>query len=176
MNQSDHKKNPDNKHANKHANKPANRPANKRGVSRLAAVQALYQMDISSQGLMEIVSEYEAMRLGQEVDGEQYLDADPSWFRSIVSGVVQHQREIDPQIHSALTNDWPLSRIDTLLRQVLRAGAFELGHRKDVPARVIISEYVDVAKAFYEDEEPKMVNGVLDRVAKSERPKEFEKK
>ncbi len=153
--------------------KAGTRPANKRGVSRLMAVQALYQMDISSQGLMETVTEYEATRLGQEVDGEQYLEADPAWFRSIVSGVVKHQKEIDPQIQSSLTNDWPLSRIDTLLRQVLRAGVFELHYKKDVPSRVIISEYVDVAKAFYEDDEPKMVNGVLDRVAKAERPSEF---
>lgn len=149
------------------------RPANKRGVARLAAVQALYQMEVADARLMDVVAEYENFRLGRELDGEQYLDADAGWFRSVVSGVVEQQRRIDPLIHGALTPDWPLARIDTLLRAILRAAAFELVNRKDVPARVIISEYVDVAKAFYEEDEPGMVNGVLDRIAHDLRPGEF---
>lgn len=142
------------------------KPANKRGAARLAAVQALYQMEVSGASLTEIVAEYENHRLGHEVDGEQYLDADAGWFRSIVAGVVGRQRKIDPVIHDALTPDWPLARLEILLRAILRAAVFELANRADVPARVIINEYVDVSKAFFDEDEPGMVNGVLDRVAR----------
>ncbi len=148
------------------------RTANKRGAARLAAVQALYQMDLTDSRLMDVVAEYENMRLGQEIDGEKYVDADAGWFRGVVAGVVSDQKKIDPMIHAALTPDWPLARIDTLLRATLRAGVFELLNRRDVPARVIITEYVDVAKAFYGEDEPRMVNGVLDRIARDLRPKE----
>jgi N utilization substance protein B len=148
------------------------RTANKRGAARLAAVQALYQMDLTDARLMDVVAEYENMRLGQEIDGEKYVDADAGWFRGVVAGVVEEQKKIDPMIHAALTPDWPLARIDTLLRATLRAGVFELLNRRDVPAKVIISEYVDVAKAFYGEDEPRMVNGVLDRIARDLRPKE----
>ncbi|MEM7300497.1 MAG: transcription antitermination factor NusB [Pseudomonadota bacterium] len=140
--------------------------ANKRGAARLAAVQALYQMDVGGTGVVATVEEFERLRLGQELDGSTYLAADASWFRGLVSGVVADQTKIDPMIHGALTSDWPLSRIDSILRAVLRSAVFELRERKDVPARVIISEYVDVAKAFFEEDEPKMVNGVLDRISR----------
>lgn len=143
------------------------KPANQRGVARLAAVQALYQMDMSGQAVSEILADYAAHRLGSEIDGEQYRDADFDWFKMIVSGVVEHQRALDPEIHQMLTDDWPLSRVDSILRAVLRAGAFELAERKDVPVPVIINEYVDIARAFFEeDEEPKLVNAVLDRLAR----------
>ncbi len=145
------------------------KPANKRGAARLAAVQALYQMDVGGTGLLETVAEYEGFRLGQEIDGETYRDADAAWFRDVVSGVVRTQKAIDPRIHASLPTDWPLSRIDTTLRAILRAGAYELTNRKDVPVAVIVSEYVDVAKAFYNDDEPGLVNAVLDRVARAER-------
>jgi transcription antitermination protein NusB len=145
------------------------RPANKRGAARLAAVQALYQMDVAGVGILEVVAEYETYRLGQEVDGAQYLEADAQWFRAIVSGVVEQQKKIDPVIHDSLTDDWPLSRLDSTLRAIMRAGAWELIHKRDVPIAVIVSEYVDIAKAFFESEEPKMVNAVLDRIAKQQR-------
>jgi N utilization substance protein B len=145
---------------------PATRPANKRGTARLAAVQALYQMDIVGTGLLEIAAEYEAYRLGKEVDGTVYREADAQWFRAILSGVVEHQKEIDPVIGQSLTEDWPLSRLDSTLRAILRAGVYELMKRADVPVAVIVSEYVDIAKAFYEEDEPKLVNAVLDRVAR----------
>lgn len=140
--------------------------ANQRGAARLAAVQALYQMDVSGTGVLEIVAEYEAHRLGKEIDGIVYRQADAQWFRSIVSGVVENQRQLDPMIRSALTEDWPLSRLDSILRAILRAGTYELSKRGDVPLAVIVSEYVDIAKAFFEDEEPKIVNAVLDRLAR----------
>ena len=140
--------------------------ANQRGAARLAAVQALYQMDLSGTGVLEIVAEYENFRLGQELDGDQYLKADASWFRSIVSGVVKEQRTLDPVIADSLVEGWPLSRLDATLRAILRAGVFELRERKDVPSPVIITEYVEIANAFFNEEEPKLVNAVLDSVAR----------
>ena len=152
------------------------RPANKRGVARLAAVQALYQMDVGGAPLANVLNEFAAFRLGKEIDGAQYRDADEDWFRKTVSGVVEDQKFLDPFIHTTLTEDWPLKRIDSLLRAILRSGGYELLRRKDVPAKVIISEYIDVAKAFFEDDEPGLVNGVLDRLAHELRDGEFETK
>lgn len=152
------------------------RPANKRGAARLGAVQALYQMDIGGTSLQQVVAEFENVRLGKEIDGEQYLEADVAYFRGILAGVVKEQVQLDPLIHKALTPDWPLSRIDSLLRAVLRAASFELLRRKDVPAKVIISEYVDVTKAYFLEDEPKMVNGVLDHIAREVRASEFTEK
>jgi len=152
------------------------RQANKRGVARLAAVQALYQMDVGEAPLSSVISEFTAFRLGKEIDGEQYREADEQWFKSILNGVFEDQKLIDPFIHKALVEDWPLKRIDSLLRAILRSGAFELLRRKDVPAKVIISEYIDVAKAFFEDDEPGLVNGVLDRLAHDLRDPEFDTK
>ena len=142
------------------------KPVNQRGAARLAAVQALYQMDVGGTGVLEVVAEYEAHRLGQELDGDTYLKADASWFRSIVAGVVRDQDKIDPLIRSALQEDWLLSRIDSTLRAILRAGTFEIVERKDVPVAVIVTEYVEIARAFFEEDEPKVVNAVLDRIAK----------
>ncbi|MCO6392696.1 transcription antitermination factor NusB [Aliihoeflea aestuarii] len=152
--------------ANDAGNTPPVRAANKRGAARLAAVQALYQMDVSGVGLLEITAEYEAHRLGKEVDGAVYREADAQWFRAILSGVVDEQKTIDPVIRQALTDDWPLSRLDSTLRAILRAGVYELMKRADVPVAVIVTEYVDIAKAFYTEDEPKLVNAVLDRVAR----------
>jgi transcription antitermination protein NusB len=148
--------------------KPA-KAANQRGAARLAAVQALYQMDVGGVGLMEVVAEYENHRLGQELDGDQYLKADAAWFRAIVSGVVDQQRNLDPEIRASLTEDWPLSRLDATLRAILRAGAWEIEFKPDVPAAVLVNEYVDIARAFYEEEEPRIVNAVLDRLARRKR-------
>jgi N utilization substance protein B len=142
------------------------RGANKRGAARLAAVQALYQMDLGGTGVLETAAEYEAFRLGKELDGELYREADAQWFRAILAGVVEHQKTIDPVIRGALQDDWPLSRLDTTLRAILRAGVYELMDRRDVPVAVAVSEYVDIAKAFYAEDEPKVVNAVLDRVAR----------
>jgi N utilization substance protein B len=149
------------------------RPANQRGAARLAAVQALYQMDLGGASLPEVLAEFESYRLGKEIDGEQYRDADFAFFRDIVSGVVREQQTIDPIVHTTLSAGWPLARVDVTLRAILRAGAYELSGRSDVPARVVIAEYVDVAKAFFEGEVPAMVNGVLDAIARRIRPAEF---
>lgn len=147
---------------------------NKRSTARLAAVQALYQMDLSGSDVGATIAEFEAYRLGREVEGAQYGAADVQFFRDLVGGVVREQRDIDPRIDRALADGWPLSRIDSTLRQILRAGTFEITSRLDVPAKAAISEYVDVARAFFEDgDEPKIVNAVLDRLARSARPFEF---
>lgn len=143
----------------------AAKPANQRGAARLAAVQALYQMDVGGTGVLEVVSEYEMHRLGKEIDGELYRQADAAWFRAIVSGVVEQQRSLDPLIRSSLMEDWPLSRLDSTLRAILRAGTYELANLKDLPVAVIVSEYVDIGRAFFDEEEPKLINAVLDRIA-----------
>ncbi len=149
------------------------KPANQRGAARLAAVQALYQLEIGGGDLGHVVAEFETFRLGKEIDGLEYRAADPAWFREIVSGVVMEQLTIDPMIHTALVEDWPLKRIDATLREILRAGTYELLKRRDVPAKVIITEYIDVARAFFEEDEPKLVNGVLDRIAHDLRPNDL---
>jgi len=147
--------------------------ANRRGAARLAAVQALYQMDLAGTGLNEILAEFESHWIGREVEGEQYLPAEAAFFRDIVSGVVREQRLLDPLIDEALQKSWPLKRIEAILRAALRAGAYEIKHRKDVPARVVVSEYADVAAAFVEREETGMVNAVLDQLARRLRPGEY---
>jgi N utilization substance protein B len=151
------------------------RKANKRGAARLAAVQALYQMDIAGTDLTDILAEFESHWLGGEVEGSKYLPAEAAFFRDIVGGVVAEQRKLDPLIDEALQKGWPLKRIEALLRAVLRAGAFELEQRKDVPARVVVSEYVDVAHAFVDKDETGMVNAVLDALARKLRASEFDR-
>ena len=151
------------------------RKANKRGAARLAAVQALYQMDLAATPLHEILAEFESHWIGREVEGEQYLPAEAAFFRDIVGGVVADQRKLDPMIDDALAKGWPLKRIEALLRAILRAGAYELDKRSDIPARVIVSEYVDVARAFVEQTETGMVNAVLDQIARRLRAAEFDR-
>jgi N utilization substance protein B len=150
------------------------RKANKRGAARLAAVQALYQMDLAGSGLDDIIAEFESHWIGQEVEGAQYLPAEAAFFRDIVGGVVRDQRALDPKIDEALERGWPLKRIEAVLRAALRAGLYELENRRDVPARVVVSEYADVAAAFVERDETGMVNAVLDQLARKTRPDEFD--
>ena len=147
--------------------------ANRRGAARLAAVQALYQMDIAGAGINDIFAEFESHWLGNEVEGETYLPAEAAFFRDVVSGVVRDQTKLDPLVDDALAKGWPLKRIDAIIRAVMRAGAYELEHRKDVPARVVVTEYVDVANAFVDREETGMVNAVLDQLARRFRADEF---
>ncbi|HEV8026884.1 MAG TPA: transcription antitermination factor NusB [Stellaceae bacterium] len=149
------------------------RKANKRGAARLAAVQALYQMDLAGTGVNEIFAEFESHWLGGEVEGAQYRPAEAAFFRDVVGGVVREQNSLDPQIDAALAHGWPLKRIEALLRAVLRAGAYELAFRRDIPARVVTSEYVDVAGSFVDQEETGMVNAVLDQLARQLRAAEF---
>jgi transcription antitermination protein NusB len=149
------------------------RKANRRGAARLAAVQALYQMDIAGTGVNEILAQFESHWIGREVEGEQYLPAEAAFFRDVVIGVLREQRTLDPLIDEILSQGWPLKRIEAILRAVLRAGAYELACRNDVPARVVTSEYVDVAGAFVDEDETGMVNAVLDHLARQLRATEF---
>lgn len=149
--------------------KPAERSA-----ARLAAVQALYQMDVSGKGVMDALAEFEAFWIGREVEGVTFKPADEAFFRDILGGVVREQRPIDAKVDGALAAGWPLARIEAVLRAILRAGVYELIYRKDVPARVVITEYVDVAHGFYGADEPGLINAVLDTIAHDVRAPEFQ--
>jgi len=146
-----------------------------RSAARLAAVQALYQMDLSGKGIIDALAEFEAFWIGREIEGITFQPAESEFFRSILSGVVKEQRAIDLKVDAALSSGWPLRRVEAVLRAILRAGAYELMFRKDVPARVVISEYVDVAHGFYGDDEPGLVNAVLDAIGHEVRGGELAK-
>jgi N utilization substance protein B len=139
-----------------------------RHSARIAAVQALYQMELAGGGAEETLEEFTEHRFGD-------FDAAPDhdFFAAILRGVPQHQVEIDRSIAGALATGWTLARIDSILRAVLRCGLFELVARRDVPARTVIDEYVAVARAFFSGDEPSFVNGVLDTLAKKKRASEF---
>lgn len=145
----------------------------KKSAARLGAVQALYQMDVAGTPVTEIFAQFESHWLGQEVEGTQYPEADRRLFRDVVEGVLREQRQIDPMVDTALSEGWPLRRVETVLRACLRAGAYELLGRPDVPARVVIAEYVNVAGAFLDRDETGMVNAVLDALARDLRAGEF---
>jgi len=146
-----------------------------RGASRLAAVQALYQMDLAGTDINDIVTEFSTLRFsGEEVDGGQ-KHADPDFFAELLRGVVRRQLDIDPAVDKQLAAGWRLVRVDSIMRAILRAGVYELMERRDVPARVVINEYVEVAHAFFDEDEPKVVNGVLDKLARRLRAPEFDK-
>jgi transcription antitermination protein NusB len=153
-----------------------------RSVSRLAAVQALYQMDLAGTDLNDVVEEFNS-RFTEPVSeqaeseaGDSLAGADATFFADILRGVVRRQREIDPLVDTQLATGWRLVRVDSILRAILRGGVFELMERTDVPARVVINEYINIGHAFFDGEEPKVINGVLDRIAHQLRVKEFEKK
>ncbi|HXT07579.1 MAG TPA: transcription antitermination factor NusB [Roseiarcus sp.] len=147
--------------------------AAERSAARLAAAQALYQMEVSGAGLEDVLAEFEAHWIGREVEGEQYKPAEVVFFRDIVAGVLKDQQDIDRALDDTLAQGWPLKRVDALMRAILRAGFYELRSRPDVPARAAIKEYVDVAGAFYGRDESGMINAVLDALARKTRPKEF---
>lgn len=141
-----------------------------RSQARLATVQALYQMDLAETDLVEVIEEFKQHRLGGSADGNGMVDADQEHFAQVLRGVVKRQREIDPMIDQQLATGWRLARIDSIVRAILRAATLELIELPEVPPRVIISEYIEVARAFFEGEEPKLVNGVLDQLARKLRP------
>jgi N utilization substance protein B len=140
-------------------------PAMMRSVARLAAVQGLYQMDMAGTDLVEVIREFMLYRFGEQARFD-FADADTVFFEDLIKGVVRRQRDIDPLLDGQLAAGWRLKRIDSILRAILRAGAFELIERVDVPASVVINEYIDVAHAFFGGDEPKVVNGVLDKLAR----------
>lgn len=135
-----------------------------RSAARIGAVQALYQMDMVGTDLDDVVEEFVHHRFGQEIEGETFPEADEAHFEDVIRGVVREQRDIDISINDALAKGWTLARIDATMRAVLRAGVYELRRCKDIPIKVVINEYVDVANAFFEGDEPGVVNAVLDRL------------
>ena len=141
-----------------------------RSVARLAAVQALYQMEVSSAGAEAVIREFAEHRFDRDIDDLTLAGADEAFFADLVRGAVAHQREVDAAIARRLAQNLRLERIDATVRAILRAGAYELAHRPDVPTEVVIDEYVELAKSFFEGPEPGFVNGALDGVAQDVRP------
>jgi transcription antitermination protein NusB len=137
-----------------------------RSAARLAAVQALYQLEMEGTVLERLLDEFHQHRLGAEIEGDQYAQAEVAFFDDVVKGTSARRDEIDELLSTKLAEGWKLDRLDKTMRQILRAGAWELMARADVPTPTVITEYVDVAHAFFESREAKFVNGVLDSVAK----------
>ena len=144
-----------------------------RGMARLAAVQALYQMDVAHTDARVVIEEFIRHRFHGEAEKAYYDRTDEEFFSDLVLGVVGKQRDVDPLIGVHLAKGWRLARIDSILRAILRAATYELQEREDVPAKVIINEYVDIAHAFFGGEEPGVVNGILDAVAREVRSGEI---
>lgn len=144
-----------------------------RSLARLAAVQALYQMEATGAGVETVIAEFGEHRLGGELDGVAIHDADADYFADIVRGVVETQRRIDPFIERQLAEKWTLARLDATARAILRAALYELTKRPDTPFRVVIDEYVEIANAFFEGPEPQFINAVLDAAARETRRDEF---
>jgi len=140
-----------------------------RAAARLAAVQALYQQHMEGTALPRLLDEFHLHRLGAEIEGDQYAEAEVAFFDDIVKGATARREEIDEALQARLADGWTLARLDKTMLQILRCGAYELIARPDVPVGSAISEYVDVAKAFFDDREAKFVNGVLDAVSKAVR-------
>lgn len=147
----------------------ANDRAQSRSTARLAAVQALYQQEMEGTPLPQLLHEFHHHRLGATIEDVTYAPAEESFFDDVVSGVIARRDEIDALIVARLSDGWSLERLHSPMRQILRAGAYELIARPDVPTGTVISEYVDVAKAFYDKRESGFVNGLLDAVAKDAR-------
>lgn len=143
--------------------------ARSRSVARLAAVQALYQLEMENTPIAQLLYEFHQHRLGATIEGATYADAEVDFFNDVVKGVDARRSEIDGVISRNLGQGWTIERLDRSLRQILRAGAYELLARPDIPTGSVISEYLDVAHAFFPPKEKKFVNGVLDAVAKAVR-------
>jgi len=144
-------------------------PRQARSVARLAAVQALYQMEAAGAGAEAVIREFTEHRFDRDIEGEMLAAADEAFFSELVRGVVAEQAQVDKAIVKRLAEGWRLERLDATVRAILRAGTFELAHRVDVPIEVVIDEYVELTKSFFEGPEPGFVNGSLDAVAKDVR-------
>jgi N utilization substance protein B len=146
----------------------------RRSAARLGAVQALYQLALNpGRGPEIVVGEFLHHRLGREIDGQSYGEADEALFSDVVRGVAEHRERLDETIAAALSEEWPLRRLETILRLILEAGAYELAHRPDIPPRVTLAEYVGIAHAFFDGKEPGLANGVLNRLARALRGDEI---
>lgn len=141
-----------------------------RRASRMAAVQAIYQMELTGIDAESVADEFVEHRFGAE---SGLGEPDEVLFGEIVRGVPHRQTEIDRAIRQCLASDWKMSRVDSILRAILRAAAFELVARKDIPAKVVIDEYINISHAFFAGDEPSFVNAALDKIARAQRPQEF---
>ncbi len=151
---------------------PPKRDARRR-AARLGAIQALYQIAVGGATAEVVRGEFLEQWLDEDIEGLSLRAADRDLFDRLVMGVSEETENLDNMLTAVLAEDWPVERLEILLKMILRAGAFELGHWQDVPARVVISQYVDLAHAFYDGKQPSMANGVLDRLARLLRPEEF---
>jgi len=145
------------------------RNSKSRSAARLAAVQALYQMDMEKVGLARLLDEFHAHRLGAEIEDAQYADAEVDFFDDVVAGVNARRGEIDALVEGKLGEMWKMGRLDKTMLQILRCGTYELIARADIPTGAVIDEYMDVAHAFFDKKDAKFVNGLLDAVAKDVR-------
>lgn len=152
---------------------PRRLPPSTRSAARLGAVQALYQMDLAGTDVGEVLAQFSARVMGENFEDGQCGEADFRLLREIAEGVVREQRDIDVSLDATLDKQWPLIRLDSTVRAILRAGAYEIMFMNHVPAKAAITEYVQVAEAFFDDREPRFINGVLDRLARDRRPAEF---
>jgi N utilization substance protein B len=153
--------------ANRAGRKHASR--NERSAARLAATQALYQIEMSESDAEEVLTEFIDHRLGGDPEVGLGMVCDENFFKDIVRGVLHHQTDIDSKLSASLASGWTLRRVDSILRALMRAAAYELMGREDVPVKVVIDEYVELAKDFFDGEEPAFVNAVLDRLAREGR-------
>jgi N utilization substance protein B len=140
-----------------------------RTVARLAAVQALYQMELAGEGVETVIAEFSNHRFDADIEGEPLAEADEAYFAEIVRGVIESQRAIDAAIKARLASNWRLERLDATLRALLRCGAWELREQPETPLEVVIDEYVELAKAFFDAAEARFVNAALDGVARDAR-------
>jgi N utilization substance protein B len=148
-------------------------PPSRRQAARLAAVQALYQWQEGQDQPADIIEQFLKVRTGESGEAGMRRDADRPLFKDVVEGTAAHKDELERTVSAALSSDWTWTRIDRLVRAILLAGVYELVHRRDVPARVAINEYVEITHAFYDQRESTFVNSVLDRVARQERAAEL---
>jgi N utilization substance protein B len=148
-------------------------PSSRRQAARLAAVQALYQWQEGQDQPADIIEQFLKVRTGEAGEAGMRRDADRPLFKDVVEGTAAHKDELEKTVSDALSDDWTWTRIDRLVRAILLAGVYELIHRRDVPPRVAINEYVEIAHAFYDQRESTFVNSVLDRVARRERAAEL---
>lgn len=143
----------------------------RRAGARLAAVQAIYQMEQTEQSTLAVIADFMEDRLGLDADGTPIEEADPDLFKSIVHGVVERQEEVDRAIMKRLADGWKIERLDATSRSILRACVFELVDNISLPPQILLDEYVSIAHAFFEGAEPKFINGLLDAVARDVRGK-----
>ena len=149
-------------------------PGDRRSAARVAAVQALYQVEVGGGAIEAVIDEFIEHRLGVAIDGAPAVETNVELFAELVRGATERRDELDALISGALVEGWRMERLELVLRAVLRAGTVELLARPAAPARVVIDEYVDVAHAFFANSVPGFVNGVLDRLARDLRPAEFD--